>query len=91
MAGKLKKGTAGEWEQLVEMDICRDSKLHNVLDDSVFAGLCALAFSGNLMAILGGPNCPTWSFLRHRLRKGLPGVVRGRKGSSVCSCCTMLR
>eukprot|EP00439_Symbiodinium_sp_Y106_P038029 s2020_g4.t1 len=41
VAGKLKKGTAGEWEQLVEMDICRDSKLHNVLDDSVFAGALA--------------------------------------------------
>ena len=27
VAGKLKKGTAGEWEQLVEMDICRDSKM----------------------------------------------------------------
>ena len=58
VAGKLKKGTAGEWEQLVEMDICRDSKLHNVLDDSVFAGLCALAFSGNLMAHSRGPQLP---------------------------------
>ena len=35
-------------DMVVEMDICRDSKLHNVMVDSVFAGLCALAPSGKI-------------------------------------------
>ena len=33
---------------------------------------------GKLMAIVGGPNCRTWSILWHRPKKGMLGVVQGK-------------
>ncbi|CAE7604154.1 MKK3 [Symbiodinium sp. CCMP2592] len=65
-----------------ELDICRGGISQDVLSEETFSDLCALALSGDLMAIIGGPNCRTWSILRHFPRAGCPGPVRGRKGQS---------
>ena len=50
----------------------------NLLRDEPYNTLCTLAAAGNLRAIVGGPNCRTWSILRWFPKPGRPPPVRGR-------------
>eukprot|EP00971_Amphidinium_carterae_P244858 4861522-Amphidinium_carterae.2 len=61
---------AAAWTQvssaipLVEIDIVR-GPLHDLLSNTTLAGeLRRRAQSGQILAVLGGPNCRTWSRLR---------------------------
>ena len=52
-----------------------------MLSDDLYAHLAAKARHGEILAILGGPNCRTWSILLHKpLPNGTPGhPLRGRE------------
>ena len=74
---------------VLELDIDRKLPYHDVLEDRNFQELLLLAAEGKIRGILGGPNCRTWSILRHFFRlnpktgKPMPGVVRGRSQAEV--------
>jgi len=65
------------------LELDRNLPCHDVLDDRNFQELILVAASGKLIGVLGGPNCRTWSMLRHFYRVGFPGVVRDRSGEGV--------
>ena len=70
-------------EFVLELELDRHLPFHDVLDDRNFQELILVAASGKLLGILGGPNCRTWSILRHFPKVGFPGVVRNRSGEGV--------
>jgi hypothetical protein len=65
---------------LVSIDILRDSKGHDLLQAGLYHQLMRKAARGEIVAILGGPNCRTWTILLHMpLPDGSPGhPLRGR-------------
>ena len=66
---------------VLALDTLRDATRHNMLSDDLYAHLAAKARHGEILAILGGPNCRTWSILLHKpLPNGTPGhPLRGRE------------
>ena len=51
---------------------------HNILDDDFFWQLLEWAHRGQLHAIVGGPNCRTWSILLFQTKRGAPQPLRHR-------------
>ena len=49
-----------------------------MLREEQYGRLCRAAMQGKLRALLGGPNCRTWSILRWFPKPGAPQPVRGR-------------
>ena len=50
---------------IIEHDIVRDTR-HDILQPDLYYHLLQSARKGHLMAIIGGPNCRTWSICLHR-------------------------
>ena len=65
---------------LISIDILRDPKGHDLLQAGLYHQLMRKAARGEIVAILGGPNCRTWTILLHMpLPDGSPGhPLRGR-------------
>ena len=70
---------------LYAVDIHRDKKRHDMLEGNLYSHLLDCARRGQILAILGGPNCRTWSALLHR---PMPDGSAGRpmRGRSEPSC-----
>ena len=51
---------------------------HDMLQPELYGALCTAAKQGRVVFIGGGPNCRTWSILRHIPKPGAPTPVRGR-------------
>ena len=51
---------------------------HDMLQPELYGALCTAAKQGRVVFIGGGPNCRTWSILRHIPKSGAPTPVRGR-------------
>ena len=49
-----------------------------MLQPELYGALCTAAKQGRVVFIGGGPNCRTWSILRHIPKPGAPTPVRGR-------------
>ena len=71
------------WEDVLELDTERCLPYHDVLEDRNFQELLMKAAEGDLVGILGGPNCRTWSILRHFPKDNFPDPVRMRQGLGV--------
>ena len=72
----------GKGDNLLELDILRDSRHDFLKDKGTFSGLVRAAMDGCLDGILGGPNCRTRSILRHfpiEGQKECPRPVRSWK------------
>ena len=65
--------------QILEIDNKRPGKAveHDMLGEEPYGRLCRAAIQGKLRALLGGPNCRTWSILRWFPKPGAPQPVRG--------------
>lgn len=66
--------------QIFALDTKR-SPLHDMLQPNLWNSLCTAAITGKIWAVVGGPNCKTWSIRRHfRKPLGQPQAypVRGR-------------
>ena len=63
-----------------EYDILRDPEHHDILKPDLYYHLLQSARKGHIMAVIGGPNCRTWSILLHKPdRTGEDGrPMRGR-------------
>ena len=59
---------------VVAIDILRSGPKgnHNMLQPELYGALCTAAKQGRVVFIGGGPNCRTWSILRHIPKPGLP-------------------
>ena len=55
---------------VVEIEITRGM---DIMDDAIYGQLCAAAAEGRVLAVVGGPNCRTWTRLLHRRGANLPG------------------
>ena len=66
--------------QILEIDNKRPGKAieHDMLREEQYGRLCRAAMQGKLRALLGGPNCRTWSILRWFPKPGAPQPFRGR-------------
>ena len=66
--------------QILEIDNKRPGKAveHDMLGEEPYGRLCRAAIQGKLRALLGGPNCRTWSIRRWFPKPGAPQPVRGR-------------
>jgi len=64
-------------EDLFEVDILANPP-QNVLHQNLYDGLCTAASEGGLKAVMGGPNCRTFSIRRHIPKKGGGLPVRSR-------------
>ena len=62
---------------VVAVDILRSGPKgnHDMLQPELYGALCT---QGRVVFIGGGPNCRTWSILRHIPKPGAPTPVRGR-------------
>ena len=49
---------------LVELDVKRHATRHDMLNDHLYYQLYDMARQGHVIAVLGGPNCRTWTILR---------------------------
>ena len=54
------------------------TKRGDMLQPELYGALCTAAKQGRVVFIGGGPNCRTWSILRHIPKPGAPTPVRGR-------------
>ena len=65
---------------VVVVDILRSGPKgnHDMLQPELYGALCTAAKQGRVVFIGGGPNCRTWSILRHIPKPGAPTPVRGR-------------
>ena len=65
---------------VVAVDILRSGPKgdHDMLQPKLYGALCTAAEQGRVVFIGGGPNCRTWSILRHIPKPGAPTPVRGR-------------
>ena len=65
---------------VVAVDILRSGPKgnHDMLQPELYGALCTAAKQGRVVFIGGGPNCRTWSILRHIPKPGTPTLVRGR-------------
>ena len=66
---------------VVAVDILRSGPKgdHDMLQPELYGALCAAAKQGRVVFIGGGPNCRTWSILRHIPK---PGLSRDTLGPS---------
>ena len=71
--------------EVIEIDNKREGmgEYHNMLLPNPYSSICRAALRSRLKAILGGPNCRTWSILRWFPKPGAPLPVRGRTGPDV--------
>ena len=51
---------------ILSIDILRDAKRHDMMDDNLYTHLLRKGQQGEILAIVGGPNCRTWSILLHK-------------------------
>ena len=51
---------------LVSIDILRDPKRHNMLNDEPYRQILRKAARGEIVALLGAPNCRTTAFVAHQ-------------------------
>jgi hypothetical protein len=59
---------------VVEVELDRDPQRHNVLLDQPYSQILRAANEGRILAVIGGPNCRTWSIrLHYPQRDGTPG------------------
>ena len=65
---------------VVAVDILRSGPKgdHDMLQPELYGALCTAAEQGRVVFIGGGPNCRTWSILRHIPKPGPPTPVCGR-------------
>ena len=65
---------------IIEIDNNRPGKEveHDMLHEEPCGRLCRAAMKGQIRALVGGPNCRTWSILRWFPKPGAPQPVRGR-------------
>ena len=65
---------------VVAVDILRSGPKgdHDMLQPELYGALCTAAKQGRVVFIGGGPNCRTWSILRHIPKPWAPTPVRGR-------------
>ena len=67
---------------VVAVDILRSGPKgkgnHDMLQPELYGALCTAAKQGRVVFIGGGPNCRTWSILRHIPKPGAPTPVRER-------------
>ena len=65
---------------VVAVDILRSGPKgdHDMLQPKLYGALCTAAKQGRVVFIGGGPNCRTWSILRHIPKPGAPTPLRGR-------------
>ena len=71
------KEVGGDTTRLVEIDLKRGDN-HDMLDGPLYPSLLRAALDGNILGVVGGPNCRTPSVLRHYpLPAGRPRPVRG--------------
>ena len=65
---------------VVAVDILRSGPKgnHDMLQPELYGALCTAAKQGRVVFIGGGPNCRTWSILRHIPKPGAPTPMRGR-------------
>ena len=63
---------------VVAVDILRSGPKgdHDMLQPELYGALCTAAKQGRVVFIGGGPNCRTWSILRHIPKPGAPTPVR---------------
>ncbi len=50
---------------VVAIDTRRNPRRHDVLSDDLYGHLAANARQGDMLALMGGPQCRTWSILLH--------------------------
>ena len=62
---------------VVEIEIMRDEH-HDMLAMEPYSSLLTAATEGRILAVIGGPNCRTWTVLRHRPKPGGGRPIRGR-------------
>ena len=55
----------GDPNELLEVDVLRNSQHDMTMDQGIYQGFLRVATEGKFRAILGGPNCRTRSVLRH--------------------------
>ena len=65
----------GERRKVVQVDLQNGDKW-NMVEGELYSQLLFMAVSGQLGAVIGGPNCRTRSVLRHFPRDGFPGPAR---------------
>jgi len=65
---------------VVEVDLLRDKRRHDILNDDLYGPLLQAARDGRILAVTGGPNCRTWSQLLSRptTNTRMHGPLRGR-------------
>ena len=67
--------------QVISFDILRSKSQHNLLSSEPWNSLCTAALEGRIAAIIGGPNCKTWSircWIRKPVNEPQAYPVRGR-------------
>ena len=72
--------------QVISFDILRSKSNHNLLATEPWNSLCTAALEGRIAAVVGGPNCKSWSIRRWiRKPKNEPQAypVRGRSEQEV--------
>ena len=81
LASAIRQAAPHLSQHVVEIDILRDSHRHDMHNDDLFTQLLVAAREGRILAILGGPNCRTWSKLLSRKRHDghFHGPLRGRE------------
>ena len=71
----------------LEVDILGTPK-RDILDDSIYNSLCTAASEGRISAVVGGPNCRTFSVRRLIPKPGGGVVVRSRTGQGCSGQCS---
>jgi hypothetical protein len=64
--------------RIVEVEKKRGGKQNDVLNDDSYKELISRAANGQIVGIIGGPNCKSWSILLHTPREGFPTPKRSR-------------
>jgi len=67
---------------VVELDTLR-AHTHDMLADEPYRSLLHAARAGRILAVLGGPNCRTWSIRLHIPKTGGGKPLRGRSDETV--------
>lgn len=66
------KEVGAQENQILEVDVVRGDD-HDMLQEAPYNALLRLALDGNLVGLVGGPNCRTRSVLRHYPIEGVEG------------------
>ena len=69
------KDLAGDHRKVIQVDIQNGPKW-DMVNGELFEELLYMTITGQVGAVIGGPNCRTRSVLRHQPREGMPGPAR---------------